>query len=101
MIKCRCTAFSPSPKPQQLSRVLAIAVHELVHTLGFASDAYQLYVDDKNRELGVDRVVQNITYPAASPNRTGRIIITPKVVQQVRGKGHLSEGEGGRRCAVR
>lgn len=68
-------------------------MHELVHTLGFASDAYQLYVDDKNRELGVDRVVQNITYPAASPNRTGRVIITPKVVQQVRRQGALERRE--------
>ncbi|XP_078581847.1 leishmanolysin-like peptidase [Branchiostoma floridae x Branchiostoma japonicum] len=108
-----------STKPHEFASLLSTVKHEMIHALGFSSGLFAFYRDENgdpltdrnangkpafNDQLGVyqwsDRVIQEVTYPEWHI-RGGRIIphtvnviITPKVVEEIRNHFNCSDLQG-------
>ncbi|XP_044740862.1 leishmanolysin-like peptidase isoform X2 [Chrysoperla carnea] len=110
---------SINTKPQELETLLSTVKHEILHALGFSASLYGFYRDSEGRPLTTrkqdtgrpplnetlqmhqwsDKVIKTVERKAwlvrgGSMKRTVHMVVTPRVVKEVRNYFHCDKLEG-------
>jgi len=69
---------------QTRDKLIATTVHELIHTLGFSSSMFNLYIDSNGNEIGAASVSSFVpAMPSSSMRSNYTMVVTPNVVKEV------------------